>query len=409
MGVLMAIEDCLQNEGVQVFIVGPDLKQTRRIITPLIRKIVEDAPEGLVRETRSDLTWHIGSSTLMIGAFNTALESLRGLEAYSIYLEEDGLADPNEYEYILYSVLGPTLMHSRGRMVHLTTPPKEEDHPLVTSIMPEAELNKALFVYTIEDNPLLTQEQIKEEIESAGGRGSEHCERELFCKIVRDTHRLLLPEFDEFYVKPVKIPSHTYFLTAVDFGGSRDNHGGLLLYYDFERNKVCFKDEFFLPVNTATPDVIAAASKLEIDNKILWLRQQPHRIVDAPDQVLIDIKRLDFACMKPDKGRDSAQEGVQAIRTAMQRGQIEIDPKCTNLIAVCKYGMWDRRREDFNRTPALGHCDLMAAMVYGFRHLDKVTNPFPQFMGKTRDTHYLELETQDRTNEQILERFFNDE
>lgn len=406
LGVVMALEDCLKNTGKQVFIVGPSLKQTRRIITPLVREISLDAPPGLIKQTKSELTWRVGESTLIIGAFDTALESFRGLDAISIYLEESGLANPEEYEYTLRSVLKPTLMHSQGRLVHLTTPPAEEDHPFIFSTMPEADLNNSLFTYTIEDNPLLTSEQIESEIQSAGGRGSEHCERELFCKIVKDNKRLIVPEFEEEdHVKTLKVPDYTYYLTSIDFGGVKDNHAILLHYFDFERNKTCILDEAWLGINTGTQEIIKAGEKMELDNSVKWLKGIPKRITDAPGQTMVDIKRLGFVCSAPEKGKDSVEDGIQALRVAFRKNQIEIDPRCKILIKTLKFGRWDKARKDFQRTDILGHCDMIASLSYGFRHLDRFNNPIPPNLGLKKDTHYYEAQ-KNQDNEQVIESAF---
>lgn len=410
LGIIMALEDCLLGSGKQVFIVGPSLKQTRRIITPLIREICADAPKGLIKQTKSDLTWAVGESTLIIGAFDTALESFRGLKADSIYLEESGLANPEEYEYTLKSVLRPTLMHSRGRLHHLTTPPREENHPFIFSTMPEATLNEALFTYTIENNPLLSKEEIEAEISAAGGRGSEHCERELFCRIVRDTQRLIIPEFDENrHVVPLIAPEYTHYLTSIDFGGVRDNHALLLSYFDFERNKTCYLDEVWMNINTGTKEIIEAGKELEHRHNVVWLKGIPKRIIDAPDQLLIDVKRMGYECSKPQKGKDSVEDGIQAIRVAFQKDQIEIDPRCKVLIETLKYQMWDKHRKDFQRTDILGHGDMLASQSYAHRHQDRHNNPFPPNLGMHKDIHYFIKQKQSDNESVLAQAFLNDD
>lgn len=406
LGVVMALEDCLQNPGKQVFIVGPDLKQTKRIITPLMKIITQDAPKGLIKQTKSDLTWRVGESTLLIGAFDTALESFRGLEAFSIYLEETGLANVEEFGYTMKSVLRPTLMHTQGRMTHLTTPPKEENHPFVFETMPAAKINDALFIYTIEDNPLLSKEDIEAEIRAAGGRESEHCKRELFCQIVQNRERLLTPEFDEsLHVVEMERPKYAFYLTSIDFGGSMDPHATLLMYFDFERNRTCFYDEVWLPINTDTDTIIGEAKKMEEKHAVKWLKGQPERRIDAPDQLLLDINRTGYSCSKPMKGKDSVEDGLQAMRVAFIKNQIEIHPRCKVLIETFKYGMWDRNRKDFQRTEALGHCDAIAAASYGYRHIDRFNNPLPPNLGMSRDTHFFVPERQ-TNNEDVLNRAF---
>lgn len=407
---LMAIEDCLQNDNVQVGISGPDLKQTKRIIIPLFKQISADAPEGLIKYTKSELTWTIGNSTLFIGAFDTALESFRGLEIFSLYLEETGLSNSEEYEYTIKSVLRPTLMHKRGRMVHATTPPVEENHPFIFQTMAEAEMNNALYRYTIYDNPFLTKEEIEDEIKAAGGRDSAHCRRELFCEIVKDTGRIVIPEFsEEAYVKPLTQPKHTFYLTAIDFGGVLDPHAVILTYYDFARNKFCVFDEVMLPINTSTDIIVEETLKLEKRNKVVWLKGAPARIADAPGQTLVDLRNMKFHCRFPLKGKDSVEDGVQALRVAFTQNKIEIDPRCKILIQTLKYGMWNKARLDFQRTDLLGHCDMLAALSYAFRHTDKVSNPIPAYEGLTRESHYIPDITGESLEDKLVNAFYGDD
>ncbi len=390
LGVLLALEDCLKNPGAQVFIVGPSLKQTRKIITPLIKEIIQDAPRGLIKQQKTDLSWTVGEATLLIGAFDTALEAFRGLRAHAIYLEESGLADIEEYAYTLKSVLRPTLMHSRGRIYHLTTPPKEENHPFVLETLPEAALNNAVFIKTIWDNPLLTKETIQAEIDSLGGPDSPHCRRELFCEIVRDEERVIVPEFSEKNYLTERRPTHASFITSIDFGGIRDNHCSLIGYFDFLRAKVCILGEVWLPINTGTEEIVEATKQKEAELKVKWLRS-PKRVVDVPGQIYVDLKRMGLECTLPTKGKDSVEDGIQALRVAFSRGQIEVSEKgCPVLIQTLKYGMWNRHRTDFMRTEALGHCDALAALSYLYRHIDTHTNPYPADEGKTSDNHFIE-------------------
>ncbi len=410
LGVVMALEDCLAGPDRQVFIVGPSLKQTRRILTPLVREITGDAPEGLIKQTKSDLTWAVGESTLIIGAFDTALESFRGLRAHAIYLEESGLADIEEYEYTLKSVLRPTLMHSRGRIHHLTTPPREENHPFVFITMPEAALNHSLYTYTIEDNPLLSKEEIESEIEAAGGRGSEHCERELFCRIVRNAERVIVPEFEEdLHVRSSNVPDFAHYLTCIDFGGVRDNHALILCYFDFLRNKMVVCDEVWMDINTGTDDIIKAGLEMELKNNVQWLRGIPRRITDAPGQTQVDIKRMGYECSPPDKAKDSVEDGIQAVRVAFIENKIEVHPRCEQLIQTLRFGMWDKHRKDFQRTDALGHCDMMAALSYAWRHIDKRNNPYPPNRGLNRQDHYFIKKKQYDNETVINDAFYSDE
>lgn len=407
----MAIEDCLKNPGKQIFIIGPDLKHTRRIITPLIKIITADAPADLIKQNKSELSWTIGEGTLLVGAFDTALESLRGLDAFAIYLEESALANMEDYEYTIKSVLRPTLMHSRGRMIHATTPPKEENHPFIYTTMAEADSNNALYRYTIRDNPLLTEDEIEDEIKIAGGIDSPHTRRELFCQIVRERSRVILPEFnEEEHVKSLVQPSHTFYLTCIDFGGSLDPHAILLTYFDFERNKFCILAERMLPVNTGTADIIKATLEMEKQFGVKWLRKSPLRITDAPGQVRVDLTQANFECLPPIKAKDSVQDGIQLFRVDLARKAIEIDPRCEITIQTFKYAMWDRQRKGFQRTDLLGHCDALAAAIYAHRHVDRYSNPFPgAYDNMSRDSYSIPVVSSSGVTDSIVNIFLGDD
>ena len=77
LGVIMALEDCLQNPGVQVAIAGPKFKQALKIVKFNMRKILKDAPKGLIKQVGS--TWVCSNgSTLVVTGFDTILETERG-------------------------------------------------------------------------------------------------------------------------------------------------------------------------------------------------------------------------------------------------------------------------------------------------------------------------------------------
>lgn len=382
LGVQMAVEDCLRNPGVQVAIVGPNLRQTRNIIAPIMAKIKEDAPIGLITETKSELIWTVGKSTLRIAAFDTALESLRGLDLFAVYMEESGLSHPDEYEYIIKSVLKPTLMHSRGRIVHLTTPSRHVDHPLHTDTIPKCDVVGAFFKLTIRDNPLLTEEEIEEEIAEAGGIDSPHTQRELFCEIVRDTDSLLVPEFTEAeHVRDFSLPEYFNMWVGGDYGGSRDKTVLHLCAYDFDKGRVLFYDERAFENKTGNGFIVPAVKDMERP----FLRKISHRRVDAPGQVQVDLANAPYhyEISIPDKTQDM-EAGVRALRTAFQRGQIWVHPRCKLLIATLRSGMWNEKRTDFERTKALGHADAIASAVYAFRHKN-TDNPYPKNHGFKAD------------------------
>ncbi len=373
---VMAIEDCLQGPNRQVFIVAPSLKQARAIVVPLVRMIAKDAPEGLIKLTKSTLRYEFANgSTLILGGFDTALESFRGMYADNIYVEESGLANADEYQYTLKSVLLPMLMHSRGRIIHLTTPAKLPDHPLHTETLPEAQLAGAFFKYSIRDNPLLSLEDIEAEIESMGGINSPHTRRELFCEIFRDASQVAVPDFnEELHVQDFAIPSHMHCWIGGDLGGVRDKTVLLKLGYDFYNAKILVLDERWFDAKTTSDFVVEGGKQLEgVDSSGKQINL--NRYVDSHGDSRVDFSGLhNWPIIFPTKPEFDVQ--VNRMQLLFRQNQILVHPRCKFLIQTLRSGMLDKARKGFMYTEALGHCDALAALSYGTIHINKA-NPYP--------------------------------
>ena len=370
LGVVMALEDALAVPNGQVLYCAPSLKQASSIIVPLIRDVLMHAPAGLVTRTKSEYRWTCANgSAIILGGFDSASESFRGLRASAIYCDESGITDPDEFLYTVRSILFPTLLHSRGLMTHLTTPSPYPAHPLHDEIIPECQATGAHFVRTVYDNPLIDAATIAGMMREVGGEDSVAWRREFLCQRVIEKESIVVPEFDATMHVSAFEPTHANYLMATDFGGVRDKTCGLLLAYDFETNTTHFLREFVADANTGTRDIVAGLLALE-----------PHeidRIVDAPGQLLIDLNdQHGYFCRQTAKDDWLAQ--INTLRTGFSQGRIRVHPRCTFLLATLKAATFNKQRTDFNRTLALGHMDAIAAATYGYRSIDKTTNPIPR-------------------------------
>jgi len=315
--------------------------------------------------TKSERKWVFNNgSQLLISGFDTALESMRGKRADTIYLEESGLANPDEYEFIISSVLFPTLMHSRGKIIHLTTPAFILDHPLHTKTIPNTKDTGAFFKYTIKDNPLLTDADIESEIHNLGGLASSHCQRELFCNIVRDENITVVPQFDDSkHVGEVALPDNAYYWVSGDIGGVRDKSVLLLCAYDYSTGKIHIVKEAAFDSKTPTTEIVKGGFEMEGGRTV-------NRAVDAPGQLFVDLSSVyGYSCYPPEKLH--FDQNIIRLQTAFWKDEIIVDPGCKLLIATLNSGQLNKQRTDFNRSESLGHCDAMAALVYGLRYADK--------------------------------------
>jgi len=384
LGVILALEDCLNNPGVQVAIVGPSIKQTKKIVTPLIKFISKDAPQGLVTPHKSTDTWKIANgSTLTLAGYDTATESLRGQTLFSIYLEETGFstADLDEYVYILYSVLMPTLRARVGaRLIHLTTAARVVDHPLHLETLPKCKMNNAFYKFTIEDNPMLSRTQIDKEIETLGGIDSITVKRELFCEIVRDDAITIVPTFNESThvqaIEATETPRPFKYYVGGDLGYTNDLSCFLLAGYDHDIGKVVVIDEKWFEPTTPTSVMVEALKE--------WKEYKPTYIVDIQGNTRIDMAVLGLGTALPVK--DKFDSTITFIRNEFYNDKLIIDPKCKLLVETLRSATFNKAKTDFQRTATLGHADALMALVYLLRSIDKQSDLRPRL---SRQHHHV--------------------
>jgi hypothetical protein len=315
--------------------------------------------------------------------------------ADNIYIEESGLANPDEYQYTLKSVLLPMLMHSRGKIIHLTTPAKLPDHPLHSETLPEAQLANAFFKYSIRDNPLLSTEDIESEIESMGGINSAHTRRELFCEIFRDASQVAVPQFnEELHVLDFALPVHMHTWISGDLGGVQDKSVILKLGYDFYNAKILVIDERVYDAKTPSDVIVQGGKQLEGTERL-------PRYVDAPGSTIVDYSAIHgWQITLPTKIDFDAQ--VNRLQLWFQHNQVLVHPRCKFTIQTLRSGMLNKTRKDYLRTEALGHCDALAALSYGLQHANK-TNPYPL---PSQHNHFVPASLEQETLARNIKRMF---
>ncbi len=372
LGALMAIEDCLRNDDVCVLIIGPTIKQTVEIVAPRIRMLMQTAPEGLIKRTKSENKWYVGNSEIVIGGFDNGATNQRGKTIYRIYIEEVVDSNPDDYHERMRSDLAPALAHSiLGQMVFLTTPPKIPDHPFITDTIPEARLNNTYFKYTIDDNDALDAQKKKRLIKLTGGVNSVDTKRELYCEIVRDPTVLLTPDFSEHnatfdYIKPTV----ARWSITIDFGGVRDHTHVLFHCYNYLNNQQCIDFELHFPANTNTDKIME-----QVRNKAKDYSDVPLPIyADAPGQTRVDMQDKGIGIIPVPKSDWVAS--INACNLGFYNNRIKINKQnCPILIETCRSGTFNKQRTDFARSKALGHMDAMAALSYALKVSNK-ENPY---------------------------------
>lgn len=369
--VILALEKCLQKRNARVRIIGPDIKQTTQIVVPLIAKITTDAPLGLIGRTKSEHKWIVGDSEIILGGFDTNnIESHRGSESDDILVEEGGSSNTDNYSYGMRDVLKPQLLHTRGRMGHFTTPPPLLTHEFVTRTIPEAKSNDAFFTFTIFDNPILDSDQIQDAVRDCGGQHTIAFRREYLCELIRDDNILVVPEYKSSeHVHEFELPYYGFFQVFIDFGGVRDKTVAYLVCYDFARAKKLLIDEREFASNTPTQIITESVLEMELEHQATTERK-----VDAPGQIQVDLLAAKFNCSPVQK--EDWEANINQLKIAFARNEWEIHARCKFAQLSLESATFNKQKNDFERTKALGHADGIAALMYANREINK-RNPHP--------------------------------
>lgn len=389
-GLVYALQFLQQNPRTKAYIFAGTNKDAMDIANDNLTVIQRLAPPGWLTRYKTERRWLFeNGSQLRIGSLEEP-DATRGRNCDLIIIEEGAAACSSEqFQYAVSSVIGPMLLRSKNwRMIHITTPSKDVNHVIHRELIPKLSLKGAIARFTVHENPQLTEEQVKEAKERC--LTVEDWEREYLVKIVRYTSLTVVPEFDEsahlFEDRPR--PRHAFWVVGLDIGGVKDKHGIVLGYYDFENGVEVIEDERLLSINTSLEDVADAVREL--------LAQIPkgHEFViaaDAPGQVRIDLSNHGIATFFPEKKKGSFEAGINHVRAKFKQGRLVVHSRCKNLRNALLYGQFNKQRTDFARTEELGHCDMIAALVYKCK-MQREDNPFPELYRMHKDTHYIDKE-----------------
>lgn len=379
------LSNCILKPGTITRILAPTLKMVQDIVADNLAKISRDAPPGLITRQKSDYRWQVGESSLRLGALERAhVDNNRGGNADLIIIEEGCFVNSDDYIYARQQVLLPQVLLSKGKIVDVTTIDKDQpDHYILTELKPRCALKDSLHEYTIYDNPQLTPEDIAKACERAGGPKSISWLVEYLNQVVRNHETVVIPSFDKaLHVKPVELPPHYFGQIAIDFGGVRDKTVALLYCYDYVRDKVLWIGERVFEPNTSTWEIVTECRRME---EMLPKGKVTARFADCHGQTQIDLSTLhEYDIQVPVK--DDWRASINSLQVSFHQNRHEIDPSLRFLIQSLEAGRFNKLRTDFERTSTLGHCDALAAMMYGHRMLNDA-NPYP-YVHPDRDTQF---------------------
>lgn len=338
-------------------------------------------------------------SRISLVGVDVSPDRLRGPAMDSGYADEVAFYD--DADYIISSVLMPQMQgRPHAKLMLGSTPPRSPAHEWSTRYVPKARIEGAYAHRTIRDNPRLSESEIEYWIQEAGGPEHTTCRRELFAEHVVDEDRAIIPEFKRHKDEVVRIvdrPPWFHAYVALDPGWTHHS-AGVFGYYDMEGARVVIEDDFSLPRQNSR--VIAELIKQK--EKELWngcayyqgdrkpLHAQPYLRVSDTDMRLISDLMVEHDLRFIPTAKDNRDAAINSLRLHIQTGRFIVHPRAKNTIAHLEYGIWNRRRTEFEETKEFGHFDCVSACIYLDRMVDRGLNPYPpRDFGLSASTHFL--------------------
>ena len=363
--------------------------QARQIVKPIIPKIQKYKPRRQRFAWRSEDSVYLhpnGSLLYLIGVNDDNGESARGPAANIIVADEFG--SWKNADYIVKDILQPQLQEQEGRwLIRTSTPPPDLDHSYYRDR--EIAQRKNRFIRkVIFDKETLTEEELNEIIEEAGGVESETFRREYLCEDVVESSMQVVPEYsDSENVVPDDYPRPRFFDAYVGGDSGADDNTALLFgYYDFEKDEEVVEREL-VTNGLTTGEIVAQAKVIERE---LWGDKVPFkRVYDAPKQLIIDIfTEYDWAVHPPSK--DDKTAAIHLFRNRVGARKWKVKESCTHTRRQMRVGRWkDAKKKDFQRSETLGHLDAIADAIYNSRAIDRNHNPTPRNHGLSQETHFI--------------------
>jgi hypothetical protein len=391
--VCLAFEYAIRHPNARISYAAPTMKDAVQIASDLALEILQDCPEDLrpaFANGDKEYRFPNGSVIRFSGVNAEHRENLRGRKAHLFILDEAGTMD--DLKYTIQSIVAPTTATTKGKILIASTPPRSPGHDM-TTVAKDMTKRGELMTFTLLDAPHIDHAEKVELLERAGenperiddildGKAepeSTTALREYFCRLdVTDAETAVVPEFNQKAQAEIVIdhPRPPYFdcYVAVDPGFS-DKTGIIFAYYDYLEKKLVIEDEVLL--TRASTDDIAFAIKTK--EQELWGGKVPMlRISDIDLRLIADLYQNHGLVFQAANRQDSLG-AIDLVRTMVRRRELVIAPKCLGTVRQLRNATWNRKASDFERTQEDSHFDLLAALKYLCRAVNRNHDPYPDW------------------------------
>lgn len=394
--VLISNQKCLKEKNVHVRFAAPTQRQLKEIIIPILNKIHVDCPIDIKPIYRSqDSCFYFpstGSYLHLAGCENGHMENLRGHESHLNIIDEAGSID--DLEYLIKDILLPQTLTTKGKMYIASTPPPTPAH-YFHSLAMEAKRDNYYSIYTIDDNSSIDDFTKQEYAKESGGINSSTWKREYLCQFVVDEKLVIIPEWKNEFVKNVERDDYYKFYdcySSMDIGG-RDKTVVNFGFFDFKRSQFILEHELVFTGQETTTKLISDKVK-EIES-LYYPDKKVNRWSDNNAVIFLQDMGNTHGVYYNPTSKDLLQAMINELRIFIDSGRLIINPRCTETIGCLETGIWDKTRQQFQRSGLYGHFDALAALVYLVRNLNTTTNPIPKNYGLSLSTHYIYSDKQE--------------
>jgi PBSX family phage terminase large subunit len=396
---LLAVEQCIKQKDSIVKVLFPKKKDAKDVARFQMREILKDCPVDLKpewKEADKMFVFPNGSEIQMAGTDAGNAESIRGSACHLAILDESGFHDYNDFTYIVQSIVMPTLLTTKGKMILASTPSKEPDHPFMIDYVTPARKDGSLIEYNIYSNPMITEEDIEEMAEEfPGGVEDPDFQREYMLKSDVISSEFVVPEFDQKLKEDILITvgEKPAFYDAYTSGdpAATDLTVVLFAYYDFLKSQIIVCDELVLGgegeviTTLDIADGIRRKEKLNFSNPLTGEAYKPYlRVMDNNNKILINDLNVEHGLEFVPTAKDNKEAQINKLRMMLKQGRLMIDKKCKTLIYHLEVARWAKNKKDFQRLKGdrsrgmkPHHCDAVDALVYLVRNVYMEKNPYP--------------------------------
>lgn len=381
---VIAIETCLKNPDSLVKYCCSKQVDAKGIIRPLIREIIASCPKELRPTFKTqERAWVFpnGSRIELTGLDGGRADSIRGGSCHLAIIDEAGLV--GDLKYIVTSILLPTTLTTKGKIILASTPPKTSAHPFVDYVN-VARIQNNLVTKTVYENPQIDKDELQKIIDENGGEKSITFRREFLCHIILDQDSAVVPEFTQELKEKIVVewePAPFYdAYVAMDLG-LKDLTVVLFAWWDFKNAKLIVEDEYVVNGQRFNTEILADNIKKKeaaiFTDKITGEQRTPYLRVSDNNLIVINdlwqLHGLRFIATR----KDDADAALNNMKIMLQNEKIIINPRCKTLITHLEAAVWNKSKTSFDRSADMGHFDAIDSLKYMVRNVQQTKNPYP--------------------------------